>query len=225
MCAAGIFDRWTAEVRRWGMVKVCYRSIMNQLRPWLSVCEISIRQLDPSGRDSAPSRFPQRVATREELLRAADRMPDQLSDSFVAAALARGDVCYAIFDEFDEMAAFGWRSYSTAPHADGLWVGFQHPYRYGYKAYTLPRYRGQHIRNARALDYICLDRGKTHAIGFVELHNFPSIEAGKRARNQRIGYAGYMNAFGWTIPFRTRGARRHGFRFYRPEAEQNASGI
>ena len=65
----------------------------------------------------------------------------------VDASLDRGNICAAAFDR-DRMVAYVWRSFSTAPHTDGLWVTFERPYRYGYKAFTAPAYRGQHLQDA-----------------------------------------------------------------------------
>ena len=139
-----------------------------------------------------------------------------LQPSDVEAALSRGDICAAAFRN-DRMVAYTWRSFSTAPHVDGLWVEFERPYRYGYKMFTHPDCRGQHLQEAIGglTDAMCIERGYTRSISFVETHNYPSVATDLRRGNRRVGWAGYLKLFGWVFPFRSPGARRHTFRFVR----------
>ena len=115
------------------------------------------------------------------------------------------------------MVAYVWRSYSGAPHQDGLWVAFDKPYRYGYKAYTLPDYRGRHLLDNTLTDPICLSRGYTHGVSFVETHNYSSHINNQRIGNQPVGFAGYIKLAGHSYPFRTPAVKKIGFRFYRSE--------
>lgn len=188
---------------------------MSRLKPWLTLCRVHVRILNPD-HDAAPAAEAIRVAlaTRDELMRAADDPQMGLRGASIDAALARGDICAATFVN-DRMVSYVWRSFSTAPHVDGLWVEFERPYRYSYKAFTLPDYRGQHLQDdtVRLTDAMCVERGYPYAIGFVETHNFASLRADTRHGNQHIGWAGYIKLFGRVYPFRSPGARRHTFRF------------
>jgi hypothetical protein len=87
--------------------------------------------------------------------------------------------------------------------------------RYVYHTYTRPEYRGRRLPAAlNALDETeAAAQGRTHTISFVESHNYPSIAFGNRLGNRCIGYAGYVRLCGRPYPFRTPGARRHGFQF------------
>lgn len=205
------------DVRRWGWTRALYAALMRRLRRWLVLCRIHSRPMQdrPTFLEDDPA-LPVRLLSRQDLLRAVEQMPAQLDRGFVEAALARGDVCAGAYDG-DRLVSFVWRSFSMAPHEPGLWVEVQKPFRYGYKAYTHPDYRGRHLvsRIAVHTDRLCLERGFTHAVGFIETHNYSSITADLRHGNVLVGYAGYLHLFGRWLPFRTPGARRHGFRFIR----------
>lgn len=200
---------------RWGFSRSVYAWIMDSIRPWFMLAQVTVRPLwaEPP-KTPLPDSVSIRVATPDEIARAMLEMPDQLNPEFVESALARGDYCSAVFDG-EKMVGFGWRSHTTAPHGDGLWVGFEKPYRYGYHAYTRPEYRGQHISDPRVADWLSVARGARFTVGFTETHNFASIRRNRRYGNKRVGYAGYFKIFGKPYPFRTPGAKRHTFRFYR----------
>jgi hypothetical protein len=190
------------------------------------ICRVRIRALAPDPPDyQTDQRFTLRQATRDDLYKASRDMPDQLSAEFIDASLCRGDVCTAAFDGL-EMVAFSWFSFSCAPGQDGTWVDFDKPYRYIYKSYTRPDYRGMRLQPPLLflLDGAHLDRGYTHTIAYVESHNYASIATGVAAGAKWVGYAGYVRCFGRVFPFRTRGTKRHTLRFLpsepsRPSAE------
>ena len=206
-----------SDFERWGAMRFFFIRVAMRFKRWLTLCRIHTRVLDQPAREPLlPKGFSVRVTSREELLRAAQDPVMGLNPANVDAALQRGDLCAATFDG-DRMVAYVWRSFSTAPHADGLWVTFERPYRYGYKGFTHPDYRGQHLRDAPVFltDRLCVERGFTHALAFVELGNLPSIAQDQRRDNRVVGWAGYFKLFGRVYPFRTPGARRHTFRFVR----------
>lgn len=209
------FTEFRDSVRRWGVARAVYAEVMARLRPWFMLAEVTVRPLwaEPP-KTSLDTRMSVRVATPAEIADAVRDMPDQLNEAFVESALARGDYCPAVFDG-NKMVSFAWRSHSTAPHGDGLWVGFEKPYRYGYHAYTRPEYRGRHLRDPRLTDRLSIEQGCRFAVGFTETHNFASIRWNRRYGNERVGFAGYIKVFGKPYPFRTPGAKRHTFRFYR----------
>jgi hypothetical protein len=208
------------SVERWGLFHAIYHGIMRRLRTRLAVCRVHVRPLSSASTSPEPIEgITVRVATHSELLRGAEQMPDQLDAESIAAALGRGDLCVAAF-EGCRMVAFVWRSFSTAPYSDGLWVAFEKPYRYGYKAFTRPEYRGRRLQNPIALltDELCVERGHGYAIGVVDTHNYPSIASDASRGNRLVGFAGYVKVFGRAYPFRSFGARKHRFRFYRRSA-------
>lgn len=132
----------------------------------------------------------------------------------VEAALTRGDLCAAAFDG-ERIVAYTWRAFHTAPHAHDLCLRFRTPYRYGYKAFTLPACRGMHLQTflAPVTDAICIERGRDHGIGFIETHNFPSITMSRRNGHRHAGYIGYLRVFGRPLCFRSPAAVRLGFGF------------
>lgn len=214
---------WFADLRRWGLRRFLHKRMMMTLRPLLFLSRIYTRRFAASDmREDPPPGYEVRFASREELLQAAEDPSMGLSPEGVSEALERGDVCSAIFHE-GRLVAYMWRSFTRAPHADGLWVAFEKPYRYGYKALTHVDHRGKHLSSVMGphADFYSLERGFDHTIGFVETHNYPSITSEVRRGNRPIGYAGYLRAFGRVFPFRSPGVRRAGFAFYRPDEQQS----
>jgi uncharacterized protein (DUF934 family) len=50
----------------------------------------------------------------------------------------------------------------------------------------------------------------------MEISNFASIGVANFLGRRRIGYAGYVKAFGCRIPFRTPAVKRIGFELFEP---------
>ena len=140
-----------------------------------------------------------------------------LSKEFVTAANSRGDLFFGAFDG-DLLVSYIWRSLSSAPDADGVWIRVHKPYNYSYNSYTRPGYRGQRISPVVHLfsDNAVYALGYRYRIGFVEITNFASIEMGKYMGSKKIGYAGYVICFGNLIPFRSSAVKATGFEFFKP---------
>jgi len=208
------------DYRTWGLTKTLYARLMRALSRWLFFCVVELRPLrsDPNVPTLAPGRRV-RVATQEELDTITDDPVYEITKTFIRDSLKRGAYCMAAFDG-DTIVSYTWRAFSTAPHVEGLWVEFDRRYRYGYKGFTHPDYRQQGLQNAISLlsDAECIRRGRTHGIGFIETHNYPSLISNHKRGNKRVGYAGFLRIRGRLFPFRTPGAKRHGFRFYLPSA-------
>jgi len=210
-------EQWQSDIDRWGAVRFVHIRVMHLIKPWLTLCRIHVRTLSASARvPDLPPGYAVRIATADDLLEAARDPVMDLRPASINAALERGDFCAAAFDR-DRMVAYVWRSFSTAPHVDGLWVTFERPYRYGYKAFTRAEYRGMHLQDALSFltEAPCIERGYPLAVAFVETHNYPSIAQDVRRGNRVVGWAGYFNLFGRVYPFRTPGARKHTFQFVR----------
>lgn len=222
-CVLPTMDRiqWRNDVSRWGLVRSVYNRTMAWLKPWLTLCVVHVREQDAATRPDvdAPD-IAVRVARRAELARAARDPVMELDLAAVDSALQRGDLCVAAFDrnsDPERLVAYVWRSFTTAPHVDGLWVTFERPYRYGYKALTHPDYRGRHLSDhvSRHTDALCVQRGYRYALSIIETHNFASIASDRRRGNRVVGRVGYVRLFGRIFPFHSPGARRHTFRFVR----------
>jgi hypothetical protein len=109
------FDRWREDVERWGVTRFLHIRAMTFLKRWVTLCRIHSRVLDPTARvPELPARYTARIATEAELLTAALDPTMGLEDRAIEAALGRGDICGAVFDE-DRMVAYTWRSFSIAP--------------------------------------------------------------------------------------------------------------
>ena len=211
-------DKIKNSLNHWGLLKTLHSGLMRFLCPWLTLCRIHVRPLQATAvEDELPDGVSIRRATRNDLLLAVEEMPNELSLDFINDALDRGDFCAGAFDG-PHMVSFVWRSFSTAPHLDGLWVAFEKPYRYGYKAYTRPEYRGRHLIKSvtEYTDKLCIERGFTRGIGFVKTDNFASLAAEKKHKGYKgVGFAGYVKVFGKVYPFRSPGAKKSTFQFYR----------
>jgi GNAT superfamily N-acetyltransferase len=157
-----------------------------------------------------------REANEMDLQRGLIDLPDELDPLFIAEARARGDVCLAAFHS-ERMIAFVWRSFSDAPHVDGIWVRIDTPYWYTYKMYSHPDFRGQRLSGQLTLlgDSVCADRGRTKGVGFIEIGNTASMRANLRLGSRTIGFAGYLRLGGCVFPFRTPGVVASTFRFRR----------
>jgi hypothetical protein len=210
--------RAISDVRTWGLPRFLHQSVMNVLRPRLILCAIYVREHgdDPRLPPLPDGRYV-RIATPEELLEAGTDPVYQLDPEFIHAAIAKGDLCVALFQE-RRLLAYFWKATGKTPHLGGLWVQFATGYCYSYKAFTHPDFRQGGLQRIVATwtDPLLRRRGYSHSIGFVETHNFPSIRASERRGAVKAGYAGYVQVFGNVYTFRTPGAKHHGFRFFIP---------
>jgi len=138
-----------------------------------------------------------------------------VDQEFVQAAIYRGDLGFGAFDR-SQLVAYVWRSTTSAPHTDDLWVRFERPYCYAYKSYTRTDYRGNHIVPALILysDEEMLKKAYTHRVGFFAVTNFASLAMGDRMGSRTIGYAVYLHWFGRYFFFQSRQVANIGFEFF-----------
>jgi len=208
---------------RWGLVAAAHAAFFHCLRRWLGlrVYGIYARPLTPPrGSDPAVPGFSYRLFEQDEaeaLIARVKRPELDLPETFVRHALDKGDVCDAILHD-DEVVSYGWSAFTPTHDAEGVYVGFGEKDRYGYKAFTLPEYRGRHLpRVFKPLrDRHCIARGCTHTVAFVAVDNRSSIRATLAQSYRRIGFAGYLKRGPFFWSFRTPGVRRRGFRFFMP---------
>lgn len=190
------------------------RRLALALKPWLFVSVIYVRDCRDEQIKPPPDGFTARFLGPDELLEYCGAPGYHLSETSVAGAFARGDVCTGMFHG-NRLVAYMWRSTSLAPHTEDVWVRTRKPYRYGYKALTLTEYRGQHLPEylAPVSGPYYIERGYPYSIGFVETHNFASRQSELRRGSHAVGYAGYLSLSGRTFTFRTKGVRNTGFAF------------
>ncbi len=205
-------------IGRWGWLRAVYALLMVRLHRHvgLAICRLMAR---PLRTEAAPSSRPQReykLLTEAELVRFSRDPELEMTEELVRAAFKRGDICVGALRN-GLLMGYSWFAFGTAPDLDGIWVSFPPQARYGYKSFVRPAFRGGGLMTEMSLysDEICRAQGKTHGIGFIDTHNFASYRAAHRSGARTVGYAGYLNCLWCTLTFRSRGAKRNGFRFYK----------
>ena len=202
--------------------------VMSGLRRYagICICRVGVRPLSGHApRPDLPSGIHLRIVQPNELLNAADDPELDLHPEFVRAALARGDMAFGAFER-DCLVGYSWRTFTAAPHFEGLWARVGRPYFCGYKAFTRPSHRGKRIHVAVALfsDSCLLERGYAAEVGLVDISNFASLHTAKVLGRRRIGYAGYVKLFGRCIPFRTAAVRKIGLELFERDSVTARSG-
>jgi len=143
----------------------------------------------------------------------------ELTYEFLDDALAKGDECYAVLHGV-KLACYSWYSTQPTVASDGLSIHFDPAFVYGYKAFTLPDYRGQRlhaIEVSRAWQAY-LARGYRGTIAYVESHNFASLRSCYRMGYRDVGRALVLGMAGRSWAWAGRGCRAFGCSF-RPSAE------
>jgi GNAT superfamily N-acetyltransferase len=136
----------------------------------------------------------------------------------VHAAYRRGDICVGA-TEAGVPVAYTWFAYAPAPHIQGMWVNFGGFARYVYKTFVRPSHRGRRIARElyRRASAICPARGRTLNVLMVDVDNDASARSAEGAGYVGIGYAGFLRG----LAFRSPGAARCGFCFFRPEVVEH----
>ena len=172
----------------------------------------------PLRRDAAtpPTGIEMRTVSAEEMA-LWDESELAVTPTKAAQAFARGDLCVGAFDG-TRLIGYAWFASRPAPHVDGLWMAFDSNAVYIYRALVRPEYRGRGIAPAlyHFADRRFLEQGKGYAIICVNIYNRPSIAAAQRSGASTAGYTAYWTAGGRFLTVRSPGAKRCGFRFYRP---------
>lgn len=190
-----------------------------RLRHGVHVFRIYLRPLGQAARIPCPDDVSVRLLEEGEVLaHCADPRMD-LREAQVRGAFARGNRCLGAFIE-GRLVGYNWLAYGPTPHLGGVWARFGEALRYSYKTYVHPDFRGRRIAQAlhAFADDPALREGKRYALNFVDIDNLPSFAALERSGSRIAGYAGYLLWCGRMIAFRSPGASRHGFAFYRPGA-------
>jgi hypothetical protein len=212
-------DEAAAHRRRWGWRRTLYRELMLALHRLfdlrLFVLHVRSQAADPPEVPLPPGRRV-RLLERDDLVRASVDPRLDMPPRFVEEALGRGDLGVGVF-EGERLISYLFRAFAATPAGEGVWIRFEPPYRYGYRGFTLPEHRGEHLQDALAYytDRLCIERGRTHGLSLIETHNFPSLAADRRRGNVPVGHAACFRIgprwFIWNSP----GARRHRIRLVR----------
>jgi hypothetical protein len=215
-----------ADINRWGWTRSLFIRVMSILRRTIGfrIFRIGVRPLARlSHKQVCPGGIVLRVLQPDELLAASSDPALDLPADFVRRALARGDMAFGAY-EGDLLVGYSWRTFTAAPHADGVWAKVERPYFCGYDAFTRKSHRGRRIHAAVALfsDAYLLERGYSAEVGFVDIANFASLNVAKRMGRFRIGYAGHLKWLGHFITFRTPAVKAIGAQLFEPGREIEA---
>ena len=226
-------DRRELPVRaRFGLATALPSRLLRRLRGWCGLRVYGIYSMRIKLADGPSPALPGFCAQLfehddvEQLLAYAQAPELELSESFVRGALAKGDVCLGILTN-DALVAYTWCAFTPTHDDEGVFVRFDQGYRYAYKSFTLPQYRGKHLlRYFTAIRdrYCCDARGRSLSIAFIDIDNPASIRAAVALGSRRIGTAGYLKRGRVFWPFATAGARAHQFQFFMPAADGGRPG-
>ena len=169
-----------------------------------------------SERSSRPDIECRELAEAEALACSADPALE-LSAAGIRAAFSRGDMCVGAFCG-DRLVGYQWVAFGPTPDVAGVWVRFAPRTFYVYKRFVLPAFRGQRIAAAlqQEANALSLRRGCSRGVAYVSVHNVASWRAGRRDGAHTVGFAGYVRLGSFFLAFRTPGARRNEFGFYKP---------
>ena len=212
--------RIKAHARRWGWLRTTYHMIMRGAGVYLGIHVFAVRTRITTIAISSPNKLPEiefRQIESHELVSLIDDPELGLGREFIRAALERGDLAFGAFDK-SLLVAYVWRSTTSAPHTDDLWVRVNRPYCYSYKSFSRRDYRGNHIVPALILysDREMLNLGYTHRAGFIAVTKFASLAMGDHMDTRTTGYVGYLEWFGRYFSFRTKAVAEIGFEFFEP---------
>jgi hypothetical protein len=227
--AAGLFEQtalagpmdlhsFYSDAAHWGWTLALVMRVTSRLERLLGlrVFRVSVRGLNPAHNPVAlPEGFTVRALDPATLTQLSQDPDLELDPAFVEEALANGDVAYGVFDR-GELTGYTWRSFSSAPFFEGLWVKVPRPLQYGYKAYTLPSQRGRGIYRAFAgfADRQAWELGYLAMLALIDVSNIASLRASQQMGSKQAGYAGYLKLFGRCFTFRTPAARDLGVEIF-----------
>lgn len=148
----------------------------------------------------------------EQLLMYAKNKENELSESFVREALAKGDRCYGITHD-GELAAYGWYSHCSTPtDVQNLSFCFNPSYVYMYKGFTKKSYRGQRLHAVGmswALKHY-LQEGDLGIVSYVDSVNFDSLKSCYRMGYQFIGALYVLKVFGKVLSWSSSACHERG---------------
>ncbi|MEO8718459.1 MAG: hypothetical protein ABI423_09605 [Burkholderiales bacterium] len=183
------------------------------------ICAIYLRTHSPAGPAlPADPAIAHRVFDRQnvdELLEQATRPELDMTEEFIREAIGKGDFCTATLVD-GKIVSYGWSAFTrTQYELDGVDIVFPSGYRYGYRAFTVPEFRGRRLRyGAMPLrDSYCAERGCTQSLAYIRIGNFASLKTVPRLGITRIGFALLYKNGPRFISWHSPGVKRIGLRF------------
>ena len=217
-------ERRKPGILRWGFWGASYILLMRLLRSSIDFFFVKVGQTPVDApRRPKPEGVETELLTAEQMRPIAAANPDlHITDDFIDRASERDQVC-VLTRYYGDVAGYGWVSLGRTEHETGIDVVFGPNRRYAFKAFTLPEFRGKHLRgHFGALDAHSEKHGIAYGVYFVETHNFASLRSSARNNGRWVGYAGYFRLFGKLFTFRTPGAAETGFAFIAADAPDPA---
>lgn len=158
-----------------------------------------------------------RLLTEREVLDFAVDPALQLDAAWIRNAFVNGGACLGALQS-GRLIGYNWLAYADTQYARGVWLRLQGPFRYSYKTFVRPEYRGRRIAQAlHALaDSSELRRGRLLAVNLVDACNHASLAALRRTGSRPLGWIGFAKCLGVVLAFHSPGVRRAGLRFYGP---------
>ena len=204
----------------WGLVLHARAAARLERLLGLWIFRVNVRSLANLPHDPLPRGVTVRLLNETQLIHHARDPRYCLASRFIRRAMSRGDQAYGAFEE-GKLVGYTWRSASTAPFFNGLWLKVPTPFIYAYKSYTLPSHRGRGMygaltsftdRQSRAI-------GHPMVLTLIDIANIPSLRASAHVGSRKAGYAGYLKLFGTCFTFRTPAVRAMGVELYAPARE------
>jgi hypothetical protein len=139
-----------------------------------------------------------------------------LTDAFIDEAIARRDLCYALFDG-EDLVSYGW--YSTRPVRvteirSAPTLHFDASYAYMYHTFTRPEHRG---RRLNAVGIAAALEGWTGAglagiVAYVVSSNYASLKSCRRMGFRTFGHVLILTVGAQQVWRLTPGCKKYGFR-------------
>ncbi len=211
-------DKLKAHFRRYGVFRTVFWLLIRGASAVLGINIFVVRTHETRDAAESPCQLTNleyRRLSVDEALKWVDDAELEQDPAVAREALERGDVVFGAFDG-SLLIAYVYRSVSSAPHSDTVWVRVAKPYCYSYKSFTRPDYRGQRVVPALILysDKEMLKEGYTHRAGYVDIANFASLAMTGPLGSVHIGHAGFLEWFGKCLSFRSKPVRDIGFEFF-----------
>ena len=206
--------------KRWGLPAAVFAAFVSVLRSRLHIRIYGIygRAHASSGpQTSTDPAISYRIFSKsdlDELLEQARRPELDMSVAFIREALGKGDICSAALIE-GNIVSYVWSAFTATHDTDNVYVVFPSGFRYGYKAYTLPEYRGRHLREATIplQDKYCVERGCMHSLAFIAVDNYASTRYTTRIGFTRVGFVAFYKTGSRCIAYHSPGVKKLGLRF------------
>jgi hypothetical protein len=216
-----IATRIRNDIQHYGLVKTAYEMLIeaiNLVVDFRITKAMKIEEVNPALLDcDEPLEW--RFLEAGHLLELATDPDNKMEESFVRAALDKGDECYGALDG-EVLACYGW--YSNKPTDDyDLMVHFSPEYMYMYAGYTNPRYRGKRLHGIgmnRALRAY-LGRGFKGLVSTVTSHNAGSLKSVYRLGYRDIGNITVLKMGRRAWIHSSRGCRQAGFSLALPPTD------